>query len=100
MLTYAICVAAAAGLVLIPRALLQLIILCVQVRAGIVLALGNHFPSALLLNDKELMGASSTSTSLGITGGELPTRDPCFQLPSCAPDFQLDWRLSVAILKR
>ena len=53
--TYAICVAAAAGLVLIPRALLQLIILCVQVRAGIVLPSAIIFLQ-LLLNDKELMG--------------------------------------------
>jgi Mn2+/Fe2+ NRAMP family transporter len=52
---YVLCVAAAAGLVLIPRAPLQLIILSVQVLAGIML------PSAiivlqLLLNDKELLG--------------------------------------------
>jgi Mn2+/Fe2+ NRAMP family transporter len=52
---YVLCVGAAAGLVLIPRAPLQLIILSVQVLAGIML------PSAiiylqLLLNDKEMLG--------------------------------------------
>lgn len=54
-LTYGICVAVAAGLVLIPRAPLQLIILGVQVLAGIVLPSAIIFLQ-LLLNDKELMG--------------------------------------------
>jgi Mn2+/Fe2+ NRAMP family transporter len=53
--TYAVCVAAAAGLVLIPRAPLQLIILGVQVLAGIILPSAIIFLQ-LLLNDKELMG--------------------------------------------
>jgi Mn2+/Fe2+ NRAMP family transporter len=53
--TYAACVAAAAGIVLIPRAPLQLIILGVQVLAGIMLPSAIIFLQ-LLLNDKELMG--------------------------------------------
>jgi Mn2+/Fe2+ NRAMP family transporter len=55
-LTYALCVAAAAGLVLIPRAPLELIILGVQVLAGIMLPSAIIFLQ-LLLNDKELLGA-------------------------------------------
>jgi Mn2+/Fe2+ NRAMP family transporter len=54
-LTYSVCVAVAAGLVLIPRAPLQLIILGVQVLAGIILPSAIIFLQ-LLLNDKELMG--------------------------------------------
>ena len=50
-----LCVAAAAGLVLIPRAPLQLIILGVQVLAGIMLPSAIIFLQ-LLLNDKELLG--------------------------------------------
>ena len=53
--TYAVCVAAAAAIVLIPRAPLQLIILGVQVLAGIMLPSAIIFLQ-LLLNDKELMG--------------------------------------------
>ena len=53
--TYVACVAAAAALVLIPRAPLQLIILGVQVLAGIVLPSAIIFLQ-LLLNDKELLG--------------------------------------------
>lgn len=53
--TYGLCVAAAAGIVLIPRAPLQLIILGVQVLAGIMLPSAIIFLQ-LLLNDKELMG--------------------------------------------
>ena len=49
------CVAAAAGLVLIPRAPLQLIILGVQVLAGVMLPSAIIFLQ-LLLNDKELLG--------------------------------------------
>ena len=52
---YTGCVALAAGLVLIPRAPLQLIILGVQVLAGIVLPSAIVFLQ-LLLNDKELLG--------------------------------------------
>lgn len=52
---YGLCVAAAAGLVLIPRAPLQLIILSVQVLAGIILPSAIVFLQ-LLLNDKELLG--------------------------------------------
>jgi Mn2+/Fe2+ NRAMP family transporter len=52
---YALCVLTAAGLVLIPRAPLQLIILSVQVLAGIMLPSAIIFLQ-LLLNDKELLG--------------------------------------------
>jgi len=52
---YGFCVAAAAGLVLIPRAPLQLIILGVQVLAGVMLPSAIIFLQ-LLLNDKELLG--------------------------------------------
>jgi len=52
---YLVCVAAAAGLVLIPRAPLQLIILGVQVLAGVMLPSAIIFLQ-LLLNDKELLG--------------------------------------------
>jgi len=53
--TYIACVAAAAAIVLIPRAPLQLIILGVQVLAGIILPSAIIFLQ-LLLNDKELLG--------------------------------------------
>jgi Mn2+/Fe2+ NRAMP family transporter len=52
---YAACVALAAGLVLIPGAPLQLIILSVQVLAGIMLPSAIIFLQ-LLLNDRELLG--------------------------------------------
>ena len=52
---YALCVTAAAGLVLIPRAPLQLIILSVQVLAGLMLPSAIIFLQ-LLLNDKEVLG--------------------------------------------
>jgi Mn2+/Fe2+ NRAMP family transporter len=52
---YGLSVAAAAGLVLIPRAPLQLIILGVQVLAGVMLPSAIIFLQ-LLLNDKELLG--------------------------------------------
>ncbi len=52
---YLISVAAAAGIVLIPRAPLQLIILGVQVLAGVILPSAIIFLQ-LLLNDKELLG--------------------------------------------
>jgi len=52
---YALCVALAAGIVLIPNAPLQLIILSVQVLAGIMLPSAIIFLQ-LLLNDKELLG--------------------------------------------
>jgi NRAMP (natural resistance-associated macrophage protein)-like metal ion transporter len=52
---YGFCVAAAAGLVLIPRAPLQLIILGVQVLAGVMLPSAIIFLQ-LLLNDSELLG--------------------------------------------
>jgi NRAMP (natural resistance-associated macrophage protein)-like metal ion transporter len=52
---YLVSVAAAAGLVLIPRAPLQLIILGVQVLAGVMLPSAIIFLQ-LLLNDKELLG--------------------------------------------
>ncbi len=51
---YAICVLLAAGIVLIPGAPLQLIILSVQVLAGIMLPSAIIFLQ-LLLNDKELL---------------------------------------------
>lgn len=53
---YALCVMAAAGLVLIPGAPLQLIILSVQVLAGLMLPSAIIFLQ-LLLNDKEVLGA-------------------------------------------
>jgi Mn2+/Fe2+ NRAMP family transporter len=52
---YALCVGAAAGLVLIPRAPLQLVIVSVQVLAGIMLPSAIIFLQ-LLLNDKEMLG--------------------------------------------
>ncbi len=52
---YALCVAMAAGLVLIPKAPLELIIISVQVVAGIMLPSAIIFLQ-LLLNDKELLG--------------------------------------------
>src|SRR5450631_2001633 len=52
---YLTSVAAAAGIVLIPRAPLQLIILGVQVLAGVILPSAIIFLQ-LLLNDKELLG--------------------------------------------
>jgi len=54
-IVYALCVGAAAGLVLIPRAPLQLIIMGVQVLAGVMLPSAIIFLQ-LLLNDKELLG--------------------------------------------
>lgn len=54
-LTYTACVAAAGGLVLIPNAPLQLIILWVQVLAGIMLPSAIVFLQ-LMLNDKEVLG--------------------------------------------
>jgi Mn2+/Fe2+ NRAMP family transporter len=53
--TYVACVGLAAAIVLIPRAPLQLIILSVQVLAGIILPSAIIFLQ-LLLNDKELLG--------------------------------------------
>jgi Mn2+/Fe2+ NRAMP family transporter len=52
---YALCVAAAAGLVLIPNAPLQAIILGVQVIAGVMLPSAIVFLQ-LLLNDEEMLG--------------------------------------------
>lgn len=52
---YAVCVAAAAGLTLIPGAPLQTIILSVQVLAGIMLPPALVFLQ-LLLNDREMLG--------------------------------------------
>jgi Mn2+/Fe2+ NRAMP family transporter len=52
---YLLSVGAAAGIVLIPRAPLQLIILGVQVLAGVILPSAIIFLQ-LLLNDKELLG--------------------------------------------
>jgi len=53
--TYVACVALAAALVLIPRAPLQLIIVSVQVLAGVMLPSAIVFLQ-LLLNDRELLG--------------------------------------------
>jgi Mn2+/Fe2+ NRAMP family transporter len=53
---YAFCTAVAAGVVLIPKAPLQLIILSVQVLAGVMLPSAIIFLQ-LLLNDRELLGA-------------------------------------------
>jgi Mn2+/Fe2+ NRAMP family transporter len=52
---YAVCVAAAAGVTLIPDAPLQTIILSVQVLAGVMLPAAIVFLQ-LLLNDRELLG--------------------------------------------
>jgi Mn2+/Fe2+ NRAMP family transporter len=52
---YFVCVAAAAAVVLIPRAPLQLIIINVQVPAGVMLPSAIIFLQ-LLLNDRELLG--------------------------------------------
>ena len=52
---YALCVIAAAGIVLIPGAPLQLIILSVQVLAGLMLPSAIIFLQ-LLLNDREVLG--------------------------------------------
>jgi Mn2+/Fe2+ NRAMP family transporter len=52
---YALCVIAAAGIVLIPSAPLQLIILSVQVLAGLMLPSAIIFLQ-LLLSDKEVLG--------------------------------------------
>jgi len=57
-IVYLLCVAAAAGLVLIPGAPLQLIILGVQVLAGVMLPSAIIFLQ-LLLNDKELLDEHS-----------------------------------------
>lgn len=54
-LVYIVCVLAAAGLVLIPNAPLQLIIVSVQVLAGLMLPSAIVFLQ-LLLNDRELLG--------------------------------------------
>ena len=54
--TYIACVALAAALVLIPRAPLQLIIVSVQVLAGVMLPSAIVFLQ-LLLNDRELLGS-------------------------------------------
>jgi Mn2+/Fe2+ NRAMP family transporter len=54
-LVYLLCVAVAAGLVLIPSAPLQLIILGVQVLAGVMLPSAIIFLQ-LMLNDKDLLG--------------------------------------------
>ena len=53
--TYIACVAAAAGIVLIPRVPLQLVILSVQVFAGLILPSAIIFLQ-LLLNDRALLG--------------------------------------------
>lgn len=58
---YALCVMAAAGLVLIPGAPLQLIILSVQVLAGLMLPSAIIFLQ-LLLNDKEVLGERFANT--------------------------------------
>jgi Mn2+/Fe2+ NRAMP family transporter len=55
-LTYIICTLAAAGLVLIPNAPLQLIILSVQVLAGLILPSAIIFLQ-LLLNDRDVLGS-------------------------------------------
>jgi len=54
-IVYVLCIAAAAGVVLIPNAPLQTIIISVQVFAGLVLPSAIIFLQ-LLLNDKEILG--------------------------------------------
>ena len=61
-LTYVACVALAAAIVLIPHAPLQLIILSVQVLAGIMLPSAIIFLQ-LLLNDKEVLGEEYVNKS-------------------------------------
>lgn len=53
--TYVACIAAAAGIVLIPHVPLQLVIVSVQVFAGLLLPSAIIFLQ-LLLNDRELLG--------------------------------------------
>jgi len=53
--TYALCVGAAAAIVLVPRMPLQLVILSVQVFAGLILPSAIIFLQ-LLLNDRALLG--------------------------------------------
>src|ERR1700741_3984623 len=53
--TYMVCVGAAAAIVLIPRVPLQLVIISVQVFAGLILPSAIIFLQ-LLLNDRELLG--------------------------------------------
>jgi Mn2+/Fe2+ NRAMP family transporter len=53
--TYIVCVGAAAGIVLIPHVPLQLVIISVQVFAGLILPSAIIFLQ-LLLNDRELLG--------------------------------------------
>ena len=53
--TYALCVGAAAAIVLIPRLPLQLVIVSVQVFAGLILPSAIIFLQ-LLLNDRALLG--------------------------------------------
>ena len=60
---YILCVGAAAGLVLIPDAPLQLIIVSVQVLAGIMLPSAIVFLQ-LLLNDKEMLGEQFAQPAL------------------------------------
>jgi Mn2+/Fe2+ NRAMP family transporter len=78
---YALCVFAAAGIVLIPRVPLQLIILSVQVLAGLMLPSAIVFLQ-LLLNDKEVLGrfANKRWNSDGTT---LSTGPSCFCCSSC-----------------
>jgi Mn2+/Fe2+ NRAMP family transporter len=59
---YALCVAAAAGIVLIPGAPLQVIILGVQVLAGVMLPSAIVFLQ-LLLNDREMLGTRFVNRS-------------------------------------
>src|SRR5580700_6048095 len=59
--TYVVCVALAAAVVLIPGAPLQLIIVGVQVLAGIMLPSAVIFLQ-LLLNDRELLGEEFANT--------------------------------------
>ena len=61
-LVYLVCVALAAAIVLIPRAPLQLIILSVQVLAGVMLPSAIIFLQ-LLLNDRELLGPEFANKS-------------------------------------
>ena len=53
--TYIVCVGAAAAIVLIPHVPLQLVIISVQVFAGLILPSAIIFLQ-LLLNDRELLG--------------------------------------------
>jgi Mn2+/Fe2+ NRAMP family transporter len=72
--TYVACVALAAAIVLIPHAPLQLIILSVQVLAGIMLPTAIIFLQ-LLLNDKEVLGEEYVNKRWNAASAIMTTSD-------------------------